>query len=108
MYGRRSFWPARTDARRQQSVNAMCYLRGHPADYDEWAALGNPGWSYADVLPYFKRSRQERGASAFHGVTASTSLTPAPNPLTFLASSMSRPAGAQRRRRGPTASGRSR
>lgn len=38
------------------SVNAMVYIRGHRWDYDHWAALGNSGWSFADVLPYFKRS----------------------------------------------------
>ena len=50
------------------SMNAMCYTRGHAFDYDHWAALGNRGWSYAEVLPYFKRSEnQERGASEYHG-----------------------------------------
>ena len=50
------------------SVNAMVYIRGHRADYDNWAAQGNPGWSYADVLPYFKRAEHnERGADEFHG-----------------------------------------
>ncbi|MBE0473140.1 choline dehydrogenase [Rhodoferax sp.] len=50
------------------SLNAMIYTRGHPADYDAWAAQGNPGWSYADVLPYFKISEHnERGADDFHG-----------------------------------------
>jgi choline dehydrogenase-like flavoprotein len=51
------------------SVNAMCYTRGHPSDYDHWAALGNGGWSWADVLPVFKRSENhEPGATEFHGV----------------------------------------
>lgn len=50
------------------SLNAMCYVRGHRADYDHWAALGNPGWAYADVLPYFKRAEDNsRGANAWHG-----------------------------------------
>lgn len=51
------------------SINAMCYLRGHPNDYDEWAKLGNAGWSYADVLPYFKKMENFEGDSvnAFHG-----------------------------------------
>ena len=50
------------------SINAMIYLRGNRADYDEWAASGCDGWSYDDVLPYFKRSEDnERGADEFHG-----------------------------------------
>ena len=51
------------------SINTMIYTRGNCYDYDHWCALGNPGWSYADVLPYFKKAEhQERGASAYHGV----------------------------------------
>ena len=48
------------------SINAMAYVRGHRADYDRWAASGLPGWSYADVLPYFRRQESwEGGASDF-------------------------------------------
>jgi choline dehydrogenase len=51
------------------SINAMIYLRGHRADFDGWAEDGCTGWSYDEVLPYFKRSEDnERGADAFHGV----------------------------------------
>jgi choline dehydrogenase-like flavoprotein len=51
------------------SINAMIYLRGSRADYDGWAADGCDGWSYDDVLPYFKRSEDnERGEDAYHGV----------------------------------------
>ncbi len=50
------------------SMNAMLYVRGRPLDYDGWAAQGAPGWGYADVLPYFKRSEDNvRGASEYHG-----------------------------------------
>jgi choline dehydrogenase-like flavoprotein len=50
------------------SVNAMIYVRGHRADYDHWAAQGNPGWSYDEVLPYFRRAEHnERLHDAFHG-----------------------------------------
>ena len=49
-------------------LNAMIYARGHSSDYDAWAYLGNPGWSYADVLPAFRRSEDfDRGASEYHG-----------------------------------------
>ena len=50
------------------SINSMVYLRGATADYDEWAAAGATGWSYAEVLPYFRRCEDnERGADAYHG-----------------------------------------
>ncbi len=50
------------------SINAMVYIRGHKADYDHWAAEGNPGWSYDEVLPYFRRAEHnERIADEFHG-----------------------------------------
>jgi choline dehydrogenase len=50
------------------SMNAMIYMRGHPLDYDGWAALGNRGWSYNDVLPYFKKMEKNvRIHNDFHG-----------------------------------------
>ncbi|MBW4421152.1 MAG: GMC family oxidoreductase N-terminal domain-containing protein [Myxacorys californica WJT36-NPBG1] len=58
------------------SINIMIYLRGNPHDYDYWQSFGNPGWSYQDVLPYFKKSEhQQRGASEFHGVDGELSVT---------------------------------
>lgn len=69
LHGRELFWPRGRVLGGCSSSNAMCYTRGHSSDYDDWNALGNPGWSYKDVLPYFKRAQnQERGASEFHGV----------------------------------------
>jgi len=50
------------------SINAMLYIRGVQADYDHWASLGNTGWGWDDVLPYFKKSENnERGADDLHG-----------------------------------------
>lgn len=58
------------------SINFMMYVRGNPHDYDHWQSLGNPGWGYQDVLPYFKKSEhQQRGASEFHGASGELSVT---------------------------------
>jgi choline dehydrogenase-like flavoprotein len=59
----------------------MVYTRGHPADYDHWAALGNRGWRYADVLPLFKRAEHhEAGANTFHGVGGPLNVAPQRSP----------------------------
>jgi choline dehydrogenase len=50
------------------AINGMVYCRGAPSDYDRWAVAGNSGWSYAELLPYFKRAEcHELGESAYHG-----------------------------------------
>jgi choline dehydrogenase len=64
------YWPRGKVLGGSSSINAMIYIRGHRADYDQWRDLGNPGWGYADVLPYFKKSEdQEHGASEYHGAS---------------------------------------
>jgi choline dehydrogenase len=58
------------------AINLMIYIRGNHRDYDHWQELGNPGWSYQDVLPYFKKSEHSsRGASEFHGTDGELSVT---------------------------------
>ncbi len=66
--GRRGYQPRGKVLGGSSSVNAMIYTRGVPQDYDAWAAEGNAGWGWPDVLPLFKRAEHnERGADAFHG-----------------------------------------
>jgi choline dehydrogenase-like flavoprotein len=65
---RRTYLPRGRMLGGSSSMNAMVYIRGHRADYDEWRDLGHAGWGYDDVLPYFKRSEDnERGESEYHG-----------------------------------------
>ena len=67
--GRRGYQPRGRGLGGSSAINAMVYIRGAAWDYDNWAQLGATGWSYADVLPYFKRAEHnERGADAWHGV----------------------------------------
>jgi choline dehydrogenase-like flavoprotein len=71
------------------SVNGMVYMRGHRNDYDGWAALGLPGWSYAEVLPHFRRhEHHEAGASDFHGTGGELNVaklrSPSPISLAFV------------------------
>jgi choline dehydrogenase len=66
--GRRLYWPRGRGWGGSSSINGMIYIRGHARDYDRWRQMGCEGWSFADVLPYFKRSEcNENGADDFHG-----------------------------------------
>lgn len=66
--GRRGYQPRGRVLGGSSSINAMVYIRGQREDYDHWAAQGNPGWSFDEVLPYFKKSEgNTRGADALHG-----------------------------------------
>ena len=66
--GRLGYQPRGRGLGGSSAINAMVYIRGHKWDYDNWAELGCDGWSYDDVLPYFKRAEgNERGADAYHG-----------------------------------------
>jgi choline dehydrogenase len=65
---RRIPWPRGKTLGGSSSINGMVYIRGHARDYDLWAQRGLSGWSYADVLPYFRRAESNsRGANEFHG-----------------------------------------
>jgi len=67
--GRSIKWPRGKVLGGSSSINGLLYIRGQREDYDRWRQLGNVGWSYEDVLPYFKKSEnQERGADEYHGV----------------------------------------
>jgi choline dehydrogenase-like flavoprotein len=67
--GRKGYQPRGRGLGGSSLINGMIYIRGQPQDYDDWAALGCKGWSWSDVLPYFKRSEDNaRGADAWHGV----------------------------------------
>lgn len=63
------------------SINALMYVRGNRRTFDHWSALGNQGWSYEEVLPYFKRSEDyEGGDSEFHGTGGPLSVRDNPDP----------------------------
>ena len=82
--GRRGYQPRGRGLGGSSSINAMIYARGHPSDYERWAAEGNQGWSWAEVLPWFKRAEHnERGADAFHGTGGPLNVMDlrSPNPL---------------------------
>lgn len=65
---RKLFWPRGKTLGGCSASNAMCYTRGHSADYDQWSALGNKGWSYQEVLPYFRKlENYEPADNEFHG-----------------------------------------
>ncbi|MBL8390186.1 MAG: GMC family oxidoreductase N-terminal domain-containing protein [Hydrogenophaga sp.] len=84
LHGRRGYQPRGKVLGGSSSINAMIYARGHASDYDAWAEAGNPGWSFQDVLPYFKRAEHnERGADALHGTGGPLNVMDlrSPNPV---------------------------
>lgn len=66
--GRKTYWPRGRVMGGSSSINAMVYIRGQHADFNDWEAMGNPGWGWKDVLPYFKKSEtNDRGADDLRG-----------------------------------------
>jgi choline dehydrogenase len=66
--GRRAFWPRGKVLGGSGSINAMVYVRGLPSDFDDWRDLGNPGWGFDDVLPFFRKAEdRSTGASGTQG-----------------------------------------
>jgi choline dehydrogenase-like flavoprotein len=66
--GRRGYQPRGRALGGSSAINAMVYIRGHRSDYDRWGSLGNPGWSYEDVLPYFRKAEcNENFRDDYHG-----------------------------------------
>ncbi|MCY4563925.1 MAG: GMC family oxidoreductase N-terminal domain-containing protein, partial [Gammaproteobacteria bacterium] len=74
--GRADAWPAGRLLGGGSAINGMMFVRGNRWDYDHWAALGNDGWSFDEVLPYFKRLEDnERGADEFRGAGGPVSVS---------------------------------
>lgn len=81
---RKLYWPRGKGWGGSSSINGMIYIRGHARDYDQWRQMGLAGWSYSDVLPYFRKSEHfEGGADDFHGENGPLwiSQSPLDNPV---------------------------
>jgi choline dehydrogenase len=81
------YWPRGKVLGGSSSLNAMMYVRGHTTDYDQWRQLGNVGWGFEDVLPYFKKSEAfsgDGGEQRFHGTNGPLHVSSqrSPNALT--------------------------
>lgn len=82
---RRGYQPRGKTLGGSSSINAMLYVRGHRWDYDHWASLGNEGWSYDEVLPYFKKSEHnETIDNEFHGQHGPLNVTDIPHKNRFV------------------------
>jgi choline dehydrogenase-like flavoprotein len=84
--GRRGYQPRGRMLGGSSAINAMIYMRGHPSDYDDWAAAGCSGWAWQDVLPYFRRAEcNERLRDALHGTDGPLKVADLRSPNPFAA-----------------------
>ena len=84
---RRLWWPRGKGLGGSSSINGMIYIRGHARDYDQWRQLGLSGWSYAEVLPYFKRAETlQGGGDAYHGDSGPLYVSKASSPSSIYSS----------------------
>ena len=93
MGGRRMYWPRGRGWGGSSSINAMVYIRGNAWDYDHWSQLGNKGWSYESVLPYFKKAEnfEGDGDDAYHGQDGPLSVKNPTVKMTLCLMCLSRP-----------------
>jgi choline dehydrogenase len=85
-HNRSQYWPRGKLLGGSSSLNAMMYVRGHAWDFDHWQALGNEGWGYADVLPYFRKAENamdDQSGELGVGGPLQISAQRSPNPLTL-------------------------
>jgi choline dehydrogenase len=84
--GRKLYWPRGKTLGGSSAINFQIYVRGHPADFDLWAELGNPGWGFGQVLPYFRRlERRRQGDPRLRGRNGPLRIEDLrdPNPMTL-------------------------
>jgi choline dehydrogenase len=108
--GRRIIQPRGKVLGGSSSINGLLYVRGQPQDFDHWRQLGNAGWSFADVLPYFRKAEdQQHGADDLHGSGGPLAVSDvsAPHPLCEAFIAAARQAGFPRNKdfNGPTQEG---
>jgi len=108
--GRVHAWPRGRVLGGSTALNAMAHVRGHPSDFDGWAAEGCAGWGYGDLLPYFIRSEtSDRAPSPFHGdsgpVHLMTPREPHPVTLAYMAAGVERGIAATDEHNGPRMAG---
>src|SRR6516225_8661092 len=85
LMGRRGYQPRGKTLGGSSAINAMVHVCGHRRDYDEWSALGNTGWSYEEVLPYFRRSENnERLSDRYHSQGGALNVADPRSPSAFM------------------------